>query len=71
MIAGTVSIHGAHIHLSISDDEGKTIGGHLMSGCLVYTTAEIVIGELPNKVFLREPCSESGYHELVVKEKGS
>ena len=26
---------------------GRTIGGHLLDGCRVYTTAEIVLGELP------------------------
>src|SRR6266498_4088421 len=42
-ITGTVSIHGSHLHISISDGEGKTVGGHFESGCKIYTTAEIVI----------------------------
>ena len=42
-LAGTVSIHGSHLHISVSDGDGKTIGGHLESGCKIYTTAEIVI----------------------------
>src|SRR4030095_9368960 len=40
-ITGLVSIHGSHLHISISDEDGKTFGGHLDSGCKVYTTAEI------------------------------
>ena len=28
-ITGTVSIHGSHLHIAISDGDGKTIGGHL------------------------------------------
>ena len=32
-ITGTVSIHGSHLHISISDGDGKTIGGHFESGC--------------------------------------
>lgn len=44
-LVGTLSVNGSHIHLSISDSTGKTIGGHLLDGCKVYTTAEIVIGE--------------------------
>src|SRR5512141_1225642 len=38
-ITGTVSIHGSHLHISISDEDGKTIGGHFESGCKIYTTA--------------------------------
>ena len=38
-LTGTVSVHGSHLHISISDSDGKTIGGHLMPGCTIYTTA--------------------------------
>ena len=41
-MTGTVSIHGSHLHISISDGDGKTIGGHLVPGCRIYTTAEMV-----------------------------
>ncbi|HEY7507376.1 MAG TPA: PPC domain-containing DNA-binding protein, partial [Nitrososphaera sp.] len=37
-ITGTVSVHGSHLHISISDGDGKTIGGHLEPGCKIYTT---------------------------------
>ncbi|MBL8049791.1 MAG: DNA-binding protein [Anaerolineales bacterium] len=69
-ITGTVSIHGSHIHISISDGEGKTIGGHLVSGCKIYTTAEIVIAEFEDVVYKRELYeNDSGYEELSVKQK--
>src|SRR6478609_1901438 len=42
-LTGTVSVNGSHLHISVSDNAGKTIGGHLMDGCIVYTTAEIVM----------------------------
>lgn len=42
-LTGTVSVNGSHLHLSISDSTGRTIGGHLTAGCKVYTTAEIVL----------------------------
>lgn len=59
---------GSHIHLSISDPNGKMIGGHSSSsGCIVRTTAEIVIGVLSDVGFERKPCAKSGYDELVVK----
>jgi predicted DNA-binding protein with PD1-like motif len=28
-LVGTLSTHGIHLHISISDKDGKTIGGHL------------------------------------------
>mgnify|MGYP001387713704 CR=1 FL=1 len=69
-ITGTVSVHGSHIHISISDGEGKTIGGHLVSGCKIYTTAEIVIAEFADVVYTRELYeNDSGYEELSVKKK--
>ena len=65
-LVGTVAMSGSHLHISISDGKGKTTGGHLMEGCLVYTTAEIVIAVFPELVYRRELCEESGYAELVV-----
>ncbi|MFN3491000.1 MAG: PPC domain-containing DNA-binding protein [Anaerolineales bacterium] len=69
-ITGTVSIHGSHIHISISDGDGKTIGGHLVSGCKIYTTAEIAIAEFEDVIYTRELYeNDSGYEELVVYKK--
>lgn len=69
-ITGTVSTHGSHIHISISDENGNTIGGHLVSGCKIYTTAEIVLVEFDDVVYKRELYeNDSGYEELVVYKK--
>ncbi len=65
-ITGTVSIHGSHLHISVSDGDGKTIGGHLESGCKIYTTAEIVLAVFEDVVYKREFAEDSGYEELVV-----
>jgi hypothetical protein len=67
-ITGTLSIHGSHLHISISDEDGKTIGGHFESGCTIYTTAEIVIAVFDDVVYKREFAEDSGYEELVVYE---
>lgn len=66
-LTGTLSQHGSHYHISIADGSGQTIGGHLMEGCHIYTTAEIVIGILPGVAFLREADSETGYDELYIR----
>ena len=68
-LTGTVSTYGSHLHISISNGDGPTIGGHLIEGCLIYTTAEIVIAVFPEIVYKREPCAASGHSELVIKEK--
>lgn len=66
-LAGTVSTNGSHIHICLGDDGGRTIGGHLMDGCLVYTTAEIVISSILNMVFVRAADPTTGWQELTVK----
>ena len=68
-LVGTVSENGSHIHISISDKTGKTIGGHLSDGNIIYTTAEIVIGEIDNLNFKREEDKESGFKELSIYEE--
>jgi len=66
-LTGTLSIHGSHYHISISDGEGRTYGAHLIDGCKVYTTAEIVVGVIEGVGYQRTMCPESGYPELDVK----
>lgn len=68
-LVGTLSTNGSHVHLSISDSTGRTIGGHLMSGNKIYTTAELVIGVLPAVTYTREPDPTFGYRELVIRRK--
>ena len=41
-------------------------GGHLMGDALVFTTAEIVLGEATDLSFGRAHCEHSGWPELVV-----
>lgn len=66
-LVGTVSINGNHLHISVSDSTGKTIGGHLLDNNLVYTTAEIVIGESKDLVFTREKDGTTPWEELQIK----
>lgn len=66
-LVGTFANHsGQHIHLSVSDSEGRTTGGHMLQGNKVYTTAELVVGELENMHFEREVDPTYGYAELAV-----
>lgn len=65
-MTGTVSVHGSHLHISVSGEDGRTTGGHLVSGCRIYTTAEIVIAVFEDTVYKREYAEDSGYEELAV-----
>jgi len=67
-LTGTVSVNGSHLHISISDSTGKTIGGHLMDNCIVYTTAEIVITTSDALLFKREKDGTTPWEELQVEE---
>ena len=66
-LTGTVSVNGSHIHISISDSTGKTIGGHLSEGNKIYTTAEIVILSSSAIEFKREKDGTTAWEELQIR----
>jgi uncharacterized protein len=58
-----------HIHISVSNENGETIGGHLLDGNIVYTTAEITLLEILHAQFDRQLDDKPGgsnYYELKV-----
>ncbi|MCF0112127.1 MAG: DNA-binding protein [Erysipelotrichaceae bacterium] len=65
-LTGTVSENGVHFHISASDVTGTTVGGHLKEGCIVGTTAEIVLAELESVTLTRQFDEKTGYKELVI-----
>jgi predicted DNA-binding protein with PD1-like motif len=65
-LAGTLCPDGLHLHIGLARRDGQCIGGHVVEGCVVHTTAELIIGELPDLEFHREPDPETGYLELCV-----
>lgn len=66
---GTLATEGIHLHISIADQSGKTLGGHLDNGCIIYTTAEIVIGTSNEFNFIRTIDQQTGYKELEIVPK--
>jgi predicted DNA-binding protein with PD1-like motif len=66
-LQGTLSPDGAHLHINVADKDGKTWGGHLVEGCEIYTTAEILIAELPGVEFSRVQDSQTGFAELLIQ----
>ena len=66
-LSGTLSADGAHLHASVADARGNVRGGHMMPGCIVRTTAEIVLAPLPGWEFTRAQDAQTGFKELVVR----
>jgi uncharacterized protein len=66
-LSGTLSPDGVHLHIAVADSSGAVIGGHLCPGSLVRTTAELVIGLLPEWQFSRQLDLATGYAELQIK----
>ena len=68
-LVGTLSPDGPHLHVALADGGGRVHGGHLLAGCPIHTTAEIVIGELEGVAFTRELDPATGWRELVVRPR--
>jgi uncharacterized protein len=68
-LAGSISPDGAHLHMTVADPQGRVFGGHVARGCVVRTTAEILLALLPEHRFSREYDSGSGFAELVVRDR--
>lgn len=65
---GTVSAQRCHLHIALSKEDLSTIGGHLCPGCIINTTCELVIAQLPGVRFGVEQDEETGYDELIFME---
>ena len=55
-----------HAHMIVSDVKGKCYGGHLMPGCVVSVTIELIINEFKDGL-KREKDSETGLNLLALK----
>ena len=65
---GTVSEVRCHLHIALSKEDLSTVGGHLVEGCIINTTCELVIGILDGWQIGVEFDSETGYDELLFQE---
>lgn len=68
-LMGTVSEKRCHLHVSFAKEDLSVVGGHLVEGCIINTTCELVIGELEGYVYDVEFDPETGYDELIVEER--
>ena len=68
---GTVSAVRCHLHLALSKEDLSTVGGHLMPGCIINTTCELVLARLDGWRFGVEQDAQTGYDELVFHRTGT
>jgi uncharacterized protein len=66
-LAGSVSATGSHLHATLAGADGQVRGGHVGYGCIVRTTAEVLVLLLETFEFSREPDAATGYDELVIR----
>lgn len=66
---GTVSAARTHVHIALADENLCTLGGHLADGCIVNTTAEIVLLELGGLRFSGAFDPQTGYDELLITQE--
>ena len=67
-LVGTLSSQGTHLHLCISDPRGAVLGGHLLQGNIIHTTAEITLAIHQDLIFSRPTDPNTGYGELSIQE---
>ncbi len=65
---GTVSQTRCHLHIALSDESLATVGGHLLEGCIINTTCELIIGVLDGVRFDTEQDAQTGYDEIIFRE---
>jgi predicted DNA-binding protein with PD1-like motif len=68
-LSGTLGAGGPHLHASLSDADGRVFGGHVAPGCIVRTTAEVLLAVLADATFARELDAATGYAELVIRPR--
>ena len=64
-LSGTFGPDGPHLHLAVSREDGSMAGGHVLHGCPVRTTAEIVLALAAGVCFARPVDPATGYRELL------
>ena len=68
-LIGTISRGKCHLHISLADEIGNVIGGHLLEGTIINTTCELVLGVLDSYESSRELDNLTGYDEIVFRKK--
>lgn len=65
-LAGSLCGDGVHLHAALADAQGRVSGGHVAAGCIVRTTAELLLATLPAGRLSRVFDAATGYPELRI-----
>lgn len=65
-LSGSLAADGAHLHATVALADGRVVGGHVVPGNTVRTTAELLLAPLPGWRLRRVPDPATGYAELEV-----
>jgi predicted DNA-binding protein with PD1-like motif len=68
-LSGSIAVDGVHLHASIADAAGRVWGGRVAPGCIVRTTAELLLALLPEWRLGRAVDAATGYAELIVQPR--
>ena len=66
---GTVSAKRTHLHISLAKADLSVVGGHLKEGCIIDTTCELILMEIPQISYDTEFDETTGYKELIFSPK--
>ena len=65
-LSGTISSDGScHLHISLANEHGEVIGGHLLGEAIVHTTAEVAMAFSNDILLQRSLDIHTGYKELT------
>ncbi|CAH6799200.1 DNA-binding protein [Vibrio chagasii] len=65
-VMATLTPNHQHVHISVADENGDVIGGHLLEGTIIATTAELILHRYDTLTFSREHDDSTGYTELTI-----
>ncbi|MEZ8284965.1 PPC domain-containing DNA-binding protein [Vibrio splendidus] len=65
-VMATLTPNHQHVHISVADENGNVIGGHLLEETIIATTAELIVHRYDTLTFNREHDDSTGYTELTV-----
>ena len=67
-VMATLTPNHQHVHISVANENGDVIGGHLLEGTIIATTAELIIHRYETLTFSREHDDSTGYTELTISD---
>ena len=70
-LSGYTRSYESHLHISVSDEDCRVFGGHLLSGKIVLKSLDVLIGIIPNlnkKSFANSNHKYSSVHIYVLPD---